>query len=352
MSVAVGLADARVTWDGFEVVSSPSNRVGSLGASAREYLDVARGDRVVTFVDSWRLEGQPLHGLGALAWTAFETVPASPRGLLHLEASGAQPVAVSSFVANLLHEAGFEGSPVVPHTVDTGLFAPLVLGDRKASRALARSCLGVDLDVFVVGVIATNEQPDLNRKSLPEIVLAAASLADRGVDLMLWIHGPGANRTDEGFDLRRLAQRAGLLPSQLRLSEPPHRMDSDDAAMAVRYNAFDVLCQPSAGEGFCLPLIEAQACGVPVIASRFSAQPEQVGAGWLVDGQRRWIPTMGVEFQTPWISEITEALVEARTGGADRFERALSFASAYSTIEQHDAEWCSALSRETWPAWQ
>ena len=36
--------------------------------------------------------------------------------------------------------------------------------------------------------------------------------------------------------------------------------------MAQLYNAFDVLSLASSGEGFGIPLIEAQACGVPVVS--------------------------------------------------------------------------------------
>ena len=37
--------------------------------------------------------------------------------------------------------------------------------------------------------------------------------------------------------------------------------------MALTYSMFDVLLAPSHGEGFRVPLIEAQACGTPVIAT-------------------------------------------------------------------------------------
>jgi glycosyltransferase involved in cell wall biosynthesis len=60
-----------------------------------------------------------------------------------------------------------------------------------------------------------------------------------------------------------------------------YRLGAPAEVMAATYSAMDVLLAPSHGEGFCVPLIEAQACGTPVIATDFSAQPELVGAGWL-----------------------------------------------------------------------
>jgi len=50
------------------------------------------------------------------------------------------------------------------------------------------------------------------------------------------------------------------------------------------YNAADIFIYPSLYEGFGIPLIEAFACGVPVISSNISSIPEVVGnAGILVD---------------------------------------------------------------------
>ncbi len=50
------------------------------------------------------------------------------------------------------------------------------------------------------------------------------------------------------------------------------------------YNAARVLVLPSFYEGFGLTLLEAMACGIPVIVSNVSSLPEVVGdAGWLVD---------------------------------------------------------------------
>ena len=50
------------------------------------------------------------------------------------------------------------------------------------------------------------------------------------------------------------------------------------------YNLADVYVSPSLCEGFDLPLLEAMACGTPVIASNNSSHPEVVGkAGSLLN---------------------------------------------------------------------
>ena len=58
----------------------------------------------------------------------------------------------------------------------------------------------------------------------------------------------------------------------------------DDDDLPALYTAARMLVMPSLYEGFGLPILEAMACGVPVIASNLSSLPEVVGeAGILVD---------------------------------------------------------------------
>jgi glycosyltransferase involved in cell wall biosynthesis len=55
--------------------------------------------------------------------------------------------------------------------------------------------------------------------------------------------------------------------------------------MPILYNGMDCFLSLGGMEGFNLPLIEAMACGVPVIASNCTTHPELLGdTGLLVDG--------------------------------------------------------------------
>ncbi|MCI0641178.1 MAG: glycosyltransferase [Gemmataceae bacterium] len=50
-----------------------------------------------------------------------------------------------------------------------------------------------------------------------------------------------------------------------------------DEELAAAYKSADALVVPSLHEGFCIPILEAMACGLPVIAARAAALPETVG---------------------------------------------------------------------------
>lgn len=56
----------------------------------------------------------------------------------------------------------------------------------------------------------------------------------------------------------------------------------DDRTLGVLYRGAACLCVPSLAEGFCLPILEAQALGCPVLCSDRSAMPEIAGDGALL----------------------------------------------------------------------
>lgn len=72
----------------------------------------------------------------------------------------------------------------------------------------------------------------------------------------------------------------------LYLNEKVRLLDdvSDDADLPALYNAAGVLAMPSFYEGFGLPVLEAMACGTPVVAADRASLPEVAGeAGMLVN---------------------------------------------------------------------
>jgi glycosyltransferase involved in cell wall biosynthesis len=91
-----------------------------------------------------------------------------------------------------------------------------------------------------------------------------------------------------------------------------------------------VFAFPSLYEGFGLPLLEAMACGTPVVASRASSLPEVVGeAGLLVD------PTSSDELSAA-LRQILEDAGQQLALGRAGLERAQTFSwrrAAAETIQ-------------------
>ena len=82
----------------------------------------------------------------------------------------------------------------------------------------------------------------------------------------------------ENQPLVQLIKLYGKDPGVLRLGFVPNE------DLAIIYNLATVYCQPSFYEGFGLPVLEAMACGTPVVTSKKSSLPEIAGeAAILVD---------------------------------------------------------------------
>ena len=77
--------------------------------------------------------------------------------------------------------------------------------------------------------------------------------------------------------------------------------------MVSWYRGLDVLSFCSYGEGFGLPLVEAQACGVPVITTDGSSTSELCGGGYLVTGTPYWSDGHTAWWKRPDADDIEQA---------------------------------------------
>lgn len=100
-------------------------------------------------------------------------------------------------------------------------------------------------------------------KGVPELLLAFRALRRHSAEVRLLIVGP-----DDGGFAAQFAAEPGVILLGYTPAVEPYMM------------AADVLCMPSHREGFGLVLIEAGACGLPVVASRIYGITDAV-----VDGE-------------------------------------------------------------------
>jgi glycosyltransferase involved in cell wall biosynthesis len=111
------------------------------------------------------------------------------------------------------------------------------------------------------------------RKNIFTVLRVLKTLKEKGLPVCLW-------RTGSDFTKAQIAfiQEHDLESDIYDLGSP------DKARLIQIYNAADVLLAPSLYEGFGLTIVEAMACGVPVITSNVSSLPEVAGdAAILVD---------------------------------------------------------------------
>ncbi|MDT3404790.1 glycosyltransferase family 4 protein [Mucilaginibacter terrae] len=105
----------------------------------------------------------------------------------------------------------------------------------------------------------------LPRKNRPMLLKMVNELSDKWDGYICYA---GDEPDSELLDT---AKQYGLQDRVVYIIKPPHEV------LRALYNACEAFVFPSFNEGFGWPLIEAQACGAPVIASNFEPMPEVSG---------------------------------------------------------------------------
>lgn len=217
---------------------------------------------------AWRMARNPLH-LFTAARDALRYRGRTHRVVVNLTAS--ERAALRETYPRLLARA-----EVIGNGVDTAHFRPPSGDERAAARAMARVPDGATHAVFV--------GHEFDRKGLPLLLDAASAVPDVHVSVV-----GGTEDMLEG--VREHVARAGI----------GHRVHLVGRVRDPRpwLAAADALVLPSAYEANALVLLEALACGVPVVATPVGYAPDVLDNGrngWLVDrtiaGVRRGLLTV------------------------------------------------------------
>lgn len=313
------------------------------------YCEHFEADLVLALCDAWVLRPDEWPGSvpTVAVWAPVDHYPVPPAVSAALAHERIRPVAMSRFGEAMMRDVGLQ--PVyVPHGVDRSLFHP-----RPDDRDAIRAELGIPPDAFLVGMVAANTgNPMLPRKAFPQAFLGFSRFAADHPDVWLYAHTQIAAGKAGGINLDSLTVAAGCPTGRVRY--PPSavwHLGWSAAQVSNLYQAFDVLLNPSMGEGFGVPIIEAQACGVPVIASDHSAMTELTRAGWLVGGDPWWDALQDSWFTVPSVGSIQTALEAAyeRRGDQELRQAAAGFAAAYDADTVTETFWRPAIDSLTAP---
>lgn len=280
---------------------------------------------LITLCDVWVLKNPNLHKIDRiLSWVPIDHMNVVPAVMSWLERENVTPVAMSQHGFDACSRKDIE-AVYIPHALEKHWKPTAFDEDPWPGR-------------FVVVTPNANKGVLPSRKAWGENILAFALFAKKHPEALLYLHTEA--RTQFGIDLVALVEAAGIAPNQVQFADPyGYRMGVDDKTMAKIYTRADVLLSATAGEGFGLPVLEAQACGTRVVVSNFSAQPELVGDGWCADVQPQWNPTQLGWFATPTISSIVEGLEAAFEAGGGHSDQAVEFAKQYDADAVFNERW-------------
>lgn len=196
----------------------------------------------------------------------------------------------------------------IPHGILTDEFKPSTEGRRLRRRAREE----IPRDAFFILFSGANYG---ERKLIPFLMMAFAEFVKRHPDAYLGLFTNPVIAYPRGYDLRGFADQLRIKGKVWFPKIDPILEPWSEEEMAELYSAADVMAHPSMGEGFGLPVAEAQSCGTPVIATDCSSMPELLceGNSWLIDTIPEfpfapvWVPTLQV-YPVPNMTSLLKCL--------------------------------------------
>jgi glycosyltransferase involved in cell wall biosynthesis len=316
-----GLQGGAIDWNGITLYPGWADPFGNdvIHRSARDW----RADVVITLKDSVVFRPEAFQGLRWAPLVPIDHEPAPP-AVIRIARAAWQPIAYAPNGVRALEDAGLAPC-YAPHAFDPSITRP---GDRAAARA----AVGIRDDAFVVGTIAVNRGGVPSRKAWPQLIAGVAQAARVIPNLVYLAHTyHGEDGFEGAYNLRHLAAQHGIADHILLPDGEQYQAGFPDAAVTRLYQAMDVLLAVSAGEGFGIPTLEAQACGVPVIAGAWAAQEDLIFGGWALRRDAdalRFTDQQGADIYIPFPESVAEAVIDAHAAVRDSAERAERQAAA------------------------
>jgi glycosyltransferase involved in cell wall biosynthesis len=140
-----------------------------------------------------------------------------------------------------------------------------VLSTEEVQHVLGRYCMDVPYILYVGSIAA--------RKNLPRLLEAYARLRNWSSNWRLVIAGTRGWKSSPVYETVERLELAGCVHFTGYVEEED---------LPALYNGADLFVFPSLYEGFGLPVLEAMACGAPVVTSNTSSLPEVAGDATLL----------------------------------------------------------------------
>jgi glycosyltransferase involved in cell wall biosynthesis len=275
----------------------------------------SKADCIISLIDLWACAPSRFHK----PWFPWfpvdcEPIPAAVLATLQQTTRG---IVFSKFAQEQAQNAGIDPF-YVPHGVDTKVF-------RMEDRQEAREILGFPTDAFIVGMVANNKG-NPPRKSFFEQIAAFTALKKQRPDALLYLHTDDGTHGGETVNLLEFCGVMRLKPKTdvIFCDQYEYTLGFNDDYMRHIYNSMDVLMNASMGEGFGLPIVEAQACGCPVIVGDWTSMSELCFSGWKIpkeDATPIWQSFFGAfqwQVKTEAMAGCLLAAYEARDNQANR----------------------------------
>jgi len=241
--------------------------------SMSEIIKTTMSDVFFILLDTFMLHGNDAWFLGidtspakTFFWFPTDGGGGLPINCANIIRKVEYPVAMSQFGQKQVKEYHDLDVKYIPHGVNTELFFKLP----DEQKALLKQKYGLQ-DKFVIGTVARN-QP---RKHLDRTLKTMRLLLDKIPNAVLFFHLDPDDPAQPLWKIRSLIQKFGL-ENRVIFSGMKAHHGFPASQMNEIYNVMDCFFLSTSGEGFGIPIIEAMACEVPIVATDYTTTPELV----------------------------------------------------------------------------
>ena len=300
--VAINYHLPPIVFDGIEVLPTRPN----LSQSPEDlyyWANEKKPDKIIQFFDAWAIGHQWIKPEYNIICYNPVDCEGLPRGFKEGCDGTLMNVAMSKHAEKTFAEESIEPYCYIPHAFN--------IKNYKGTKAKARKALKISNDPFIFGLFATNLTP---RKNIAGQIEAFAMFLNKtGANAYLYIHTNVYEQCATSYDIRFLRDKFGLAGKILVPDQHKYLLGLHDKEhMKNLYNAIDCLLCCSYGEGFGIPIIEAQACGKPTIVTNGSAMSDVARIGTLkIYNTGNYVdPIHNGTWQIPSTHHICEAMVD------------------------------------------
>lgn len=269
---AFALREGAISWEGMPLYPRLFDPMGQdMAMHARHF----GADLVIPIMDMQNIQLEAWEGIRLAPWFPVDSFPISP----YVQAIAERvccPVVYSKFGQAEARKVGLDVA-YIPCPVDTSVFAPM-------ERSAARAALGWPQERYIVGMVQANVGRPSRKAFYPQL-RAFKEFQQAHPDALLYLHTfLNIGRETDGENLAGMLESLGLeIGRDVIIADQYHYpLGLPQSYLNLAYNGMDVLLQVTTGEGFGMPLIEAQAAGTPIITGDWTAMAELCFGGWLV----------------------------------------------------------------------
>ena len=317
ISCSCGVPMVTIVWEGIKCFPD-SGHVSKYGMDmVQTHAERWKADVVWSWLDAFAIPPEVAKKLNNwAAWVPVDSEPLMVRNVKPLEACRWR-LAPTKWGVQMLKNARLDNPMYLPCVYDPNIFYPT---DFEEARKEFGRIIKKDLEgKFLVNVVSANSG---GRKNFQAVFQAWKAFRDKHSDALLYLHTDITGYFSGGSDLIEMAKTYGVEDDSIMfVSQWEYNTGQlGEDYLRWMYGASDVHLNCCYGEGFGLPILEAQACGCPTIVPEFAAASE-VGLCYKVKKGQMYSTVPGaLQFMVD-SDAVVEQLEMAYTRKADLIQR-------------------------------